>query len=85
MTRLNGIHSTQPNGIHTSQPNGIHSHQPHGMHSIPKSRSPEPGIYAPIITIFTNDKKQDLDLEAQAIHAVRYSVPAGFIYSADQR
>jgi dihydrodipicolinate synthase/N-acetylneuraminate lyase len=35
------------------------------------SRSPEPGIYAPTVTIFKKDKKQDLDLDAQAAHAVR--------------
>jgi hypothetical protein len=46
--------------------------EPNGVHSTEPSRSPEPGIYAPIITIFTNDKKQDLDLDAQAAHAVRY-------------
>jgi hypothetical protein len=45
---------------------------PNGHIASSPSRSPEPGIYAPIVTIFTADKKQDLDLEAQAVHAVRY-------------
>lgn len=43
-----------------------------GVHSVEPSRSPPPGIYAPTITIFTNDKKQDLDLGALAVHALRY-------------
>jgi hypothetical protein len=45
--------------------------EPNGHVASTPSRSPEPGIYAPIVTIFTADKKQDLDLEAQAAHAVR--------------
>lgn len=42
-----------------------------GVHSTERSHSPPPGIYAPTITIFTNDKKQDLDLDALAAHAIR--------------
>lgn len=45
--------------------------EPNGHIVTGPSRSPEPGIYAPIITLFTRDKKQDLDLDAQAAHAVR--------------
>jgi hypothetical protein len=42
-----------------------------GVNSAEPSRSPEPGIYAPTVSIFTNDQRQDIDLEAQAAHAVR--------------
>ena len=42
------------------------------------SRSPEPGIYAPTVTLFTKDKEQDLDLEATAAHAVRYFLQLSF-------
>jgi hypothetical protein len=49
--------------------------EPNGIHSTARSRSPPPGIYCPTVTIFTNDKKQDLDLEALAAHAVRYCIP----------
>lgn len=45
--------------------------EPNGVHSTERSRSPPKGIYVPTITIFTNDKKQDLDLEALAAHAIR--------------
>lgn len=45
--------------------------EPNGIIATEPSRSPEPGVYAPTITIFTSDKKQDLDLEAQAAHAIR--------------
>jgi hypothetical protein len=48
--------------------------EPNGHIVTGPSRSPEPGIYAPIITLFTRDKKQDLDLDAQAAHAVRYPI-----------
>src|SRR5271170_7129483 len=49
-----------------------------GVHSVEPSRSPPRGIYAPTITIFTNDKKQDLDLDALAVHVVRYFTPSLF-------
>jgi len=42
-----------------------------GVHSVEPSRSPPRGIYAPTITIFTNDKKQDLDLDTLAVNVVR--------------
>ena len=42
-----------------------------GIHSVDPSPSPEPGIYAPLITVFTDDRKQDLDLEALAAHTLR--------------
>jgi len=45
--------------------------EPNGIVSSGSSRSPEAGIYAPTVTIFKDDKKQDLDLERQAAHAVR--------------
>jgi hypothetical protein len=37
------------------------------------SASPPPGIYVPTVTIFKKDARQELDLHAQAIHAVRYA------------
>jgi len=43
-----------------------------GIHSVEPIRSPPPGIYAPTITIFTNDKKQDVDIVALAAHVHRY-------------
>jgi 4-hydroxy-2-oxoglutarate aldolase len=46
-----------------------------GVVAAAPSQSPPPGIYAPVITIFSKDKRQDLDLEAQAVHAVRYRYP----------
>jgi len=35
------------------------------------SASPPPGIYVPTVTVFKKDARQELDLHAQAIHAVR--------------
>jgi len=49
-----------------------------GVHSIEPSRSPPRGIYVPTITIFTKDKKQDLDLDTLAVHVVRYSSDPSF-------
>jgi len=45
-----------------------------GIHPTEPSRSPETGIYCPVITPFTNDRKQDLDLDALAAHAIRYVI-----------
>ena len=56
-----------------------------GVHSVEPSRSPPPGIYAPTVTIFTNDKKQDLDLGALAVHIVRYSPSPSLIKRLTER
>jgi hypothetical protein len=42
-----------------------------GVVAAAPSRSPPPGIYCPTVTIFKKDKRQDVDVDAQADHAIR--------------